>query len=462
MARARPWKIPPRRGPGAPGLAVLILALGVATAACGGDTQAAPAARPPAPAVVPGVDLRPEDDVDALDCASDRRGALHLVWREVLAERPGGPRYRVRYARREAGGATWSGPETVVEAADPPPRLVLLGGSVHALAGPGLRHVVATGAGSGWRAAGELLEAGGPPTLSYAAAAVDGRLLAVSFAREGRGELVLDATLWDPADGAVTTRRLAEFPPSPFDPPAPALATSGGVTSLVAAVNGQVRRTVQENGRSAEVVSPRARLVWLASRDGGRSWTAPRELPPPREGPPSTVRDVDLVASPEGLLAFYAAHGVWAERLAAEPGLPVQIAVPERSALHGGTGARSVTAARTGAGAGALAWIDERFRKSDRRWWNPLGGWPWSDSPDWINNDVFSLSLAELEGAPASVAGLRPARQTAAGSYAADACLAAAGRDLDLVWTGRRRVGKTRGGLGASPEIFLRQLRPTP
>ena len=113
------------------------------------------------------------------------------------------------------------------------------------------------------------------------------------------------------------------------------------------------------------------------------------------------ITSVALVGDAAGWSAFHTAAGVFAAR--GTDGGDWTLAQPVaayRRGLAGGTGAWGLHA-RAHEGAIRLWWIDERNRRSDRKPWNPLGGFPWSDAPDWANDGLFTLALTPGAGGAA-------------------------------------------------------------
>jgi hypothetical protein len=111
---------------------------------------------------------------------------------------------------------------------------------------------------------------------------------------------------------------------------------------------------------------------------------------------------------------------------------------------------------------GRLVWIDTRFRKSDRHWWNPLGGVPWSDDPDWKNNDVLTIAVSDIVALSVSPvkanALIAPSRLTEQLSYANSARVRASRTRLFALWSGRSKVGKRLDTFGQKPRMFYTTL----
>jgi len=426
-------------------------------------TSGSPGESPPSPILqVPGLGLGPRDDIDAVDFAVGPLGTLHVVWRAVV-HRSGStaPEYPVLYVQGEKGGEAWGRPIEIVGAAGEPPRIALTNGTVHVLFGPKLRHFVGDGSGP-FREEAPLVAAGRQRAVAFSAAAAGDGLL-IAYLLEVPDAAPAERALELHVAGGVGGRPdavIARFPGSVLRQPDPRLVAGGGRLHLLCALNMEGRsQTVGAGGRPVEQAEPGAQLFSLHSADGGATWTQPAEIGAGGSRPP-IVQAVDLVAQGGTLTAFYTAYGLWAAR-STDGGTwsaPVPVAPYSPSLSQGSSESGSVAAVAT-ADTGVLAWIDARFRKSDRRWWNPLGGLPWSDAdPLWANNDVFILGLPDLD---AVLAGrpVTPRRLTSPLSFArALRAAAAPGGRAVLLWAGRAKVGKQPESFHQPPAIFYEFL----
>lgn len=418
--------------------------------ACGAASPPSETSRDgPQGEVLPGPDLGPEDEIDGVDLRVERDGRLHVVWREV-DRRPGGtglPEYRTLYLQAARDGAGWSGPEALPFRA--PPRLVLSGGRPHALAGRRLELARRADDGA-WERLGRLLPEELPDAAAFdVAGAGDGFLVALLARRGADGPLRM-VTFGDAQDPPL--RRLAEHPPSPFEQPEPCLVVEGWRAHLLWAINTPTRAG---EGRGVGVVG---RVFYAGSDDGGATWSPPVEVTAAAPEPPSTIAGVELVRDGDGLLSLYASFGLHASASVdgGEWSVPVRFSGISGSSLRGGTEVRSPATAGN-----ALVWIDQRHRESDRRWWNPLGGFPWSDSPDWADNDLLLLPLDRVRRAleaPPGAPKPAPRRLTPELAYVHRLRAASSPERVYLLWSGRHPVGKARDSRGATPQLFLHRL----
>lgn len=440
---------------------LLCLLLGFAT---GLGCSPRPAAPPPTPASslsrIPHLGLGPTDDIDAVDFEVDRDGVLHVAWRAVL-QKPSssGAVYKVLYAQGAGGGAAWTTPVEIEGRRGKPPRVALTPGRIHVLQEQDLRHFISGDGGRSWQEAASPLPAGGGRVVGLDVLSHGESLLIAHLVRlsePGGGGLELRVARW-PAE--EPPRRVATFPGSTFQQPDPRLVAEGGRLHLLCGINSENRRTVSSGGRTAEEFQVSGRLVHTRSEDAGATWSEPVDVVPDGTVPAGIkpLEAVELLPLRGRLHALFSAFGLYASRL--EEGRPWSAPVPVApyavSASEGTYESGSVSAAAAG-GRGYVAWIDARFRKSDRSWRNPLGGAPWSDdSPFWTNNDVFLLPLAELE----ALSGSRPGRHeqvTPPGSFTRGLRVRAGGPDrFFLLWTGRKQGKKNLAASGQEPEIVF-------
>lgn len=427
--------------------------------------------------------LGPHDEIDALDVAAGPDGALEVAWREARRDAAAGAAavFTTRHATvtRDAGGDA-AAPMVIEAARGQPARIVAGADGLHALAGAVLAH--ARHDDGTWRALPDLLPAapaGAVPSaprqaLAFDVAALDGGLVVAFVAREpdaaapatsaGAPGLAEQAPLglfvvhWNAQTRGGPAQRVAVFPPTAFDPPAPRLLVEGRTLHLLAAVTGERREWQRSGAGLSEVVRTRAQLVYLQSSDAGATWSRPAAVMPDASEPdagsaPPEIRSVELVRHGDELLALHASFGVYVSRSRdGRSWLPPRRLAGYETGLEGGTHAFSLSAIGVDGGV-ALAWIDERFQRSDRRWWKPLGGWPWSDSPDWSNNDVFLLRPPALAAALAGRS-VVPERQTPPLARATAVRLQSVRGRPCLVWAGRTQVGHRSSSPSIPPSVF--------
>lgn len=409
------------------------------------------------------------DAIEASDFLVAPDATLHVVWR-AQTKAPEGPREmtdRLYYRAGAELGARWGRLTELDAVRGGAVRIVEHAGTLHVIAGPALRHFVSSDQGASWRELTPLLSDVMTPSVAFETLATAHGLFVATLSRSPRrgqvrhadAETRLDLLEWR-APGRIAPRLTLSLPASLSDPPAPSLVVLGQRAALAVAINGALRETVQTPQGPVEQVQARAQIHYLESSDEGATWSVPAMvLPPPisqaRAGPSRIDALAISVTGPERLLLF-SGYGIFAMRSADGRRWSTPSALADYATRFSeGTAESGPLALAPGPRDGqALAWIDARFRKSDRRWWNPLGGFPWSDdSPYWRNNDVF---IARLPNAGTAGAGdaLQPRRITRAPAYARTLALQALPNRLILLWAGRPRVGRTLDSFGASPALY--------
>ena len=156
------------------------------------------------------------------------------------------------------------------------------------------------------------------------------------------------------------------------------------------------------------------------------------------------------------MVVFYRAGVLFAMRSTGPASwtTPVSVAVPTQSPATRSYQAYSPSCASNGR-AGLVAWIDTRFTRSQQTALNPLGGFPWSDQPEWANNDVFSLPIGPYVAmAGGSVPAAPPIRHTADLSQASAVKVVIRGDSAHIIWSGRSKVGRSAPDAGEVPRLF--------
>lgn len=369
----------------------------------------------------------PGDRIPSFDAASGP-GALHVVWQ---VEQGGTARDRagVYYVRRTEG--TWSPPRRLATGDGGLVRLVAHDGELVLMIGRRLRVLGSTDHGVTWVARGDLLTPADPPAAavdmlwrSDASATVAYR--AGTHGPDGGPDAGRVFVLQYPSAAGHAVRALDDEPPTVVPGPPPRMARGPADRAHLAVA--QTVLTPSERGTT----SVASLALW--TEDGRGQWTRVLLVPPRTLG--GAVAGVALLADADHEpVLFWTARGLWS---ATPASAPRSLAVTA-SAL---VGARAETGEVAAVAFGErlyVAWIDARFRRSDRRWWNPLGGFPWSDDPDWINNDVL---LAEIDRARLHSQPIEPERVTSGTGFARDVRLVRDGDCLHVLWSGRKTVGK--------------------
>lgn len=398
-------------------------------------------------------DLRPEDTIEGLDLATGPDGTVHLVWRERLDPYEGSGDERIMYRRGRGDPVRWDPPMLVAEDVPGPFQVIVRRDGVHVLAGLRLAHWWLPAGADRWQAQSALLNDDAPLASEFDAVTV-GDSVVIAYTRSFMvGESAVYSLRWE--DKAVGEPGLvARYPVRPgVDVHLSEPTLLPRPDRLLLLWGGHI--LVEERKPSYTQFRDEGGVYAIWSMDGGTHWTQPDVNT--GAAVQTSLYDIAAVGVGPEPLALFAANGLFASRWHDGAwSLPRQLADYKVGDLSGSAKTFRVEAEQC-AGQTLVAWVDGRYQRSDRRWWNPLGGFPWSDDPDWDNNDLFVLSGRELQAELRGDAVL-PRRQTAPGSYTVDIALVDRDDHALLVWAGRAQVKKSRVDMGASPTIWQRRL----
>ena len=376
--------------------------------------------------------------IDSIDLAAEHE-RVHAVY---VVQGGASVPDRLEYIRSDRPGAGWTPPLLVASVPIDSVRVAVVGGVLHVVAGQRLNHWTLPSAPAA-PAAG-LFDAAADRALAFEAAGSDAALWVAVIAgttigRAAQTPLELRVIRVGPG-GERHSTVVGRFAPSVFSQVSPAMVIDGATVRVCAALN--LESHVNSGG--VDAISAAARIVYSESHDAGRTWTPVTDVVPP--GRFSSVSGIALdgpgrtiYVSSFGIFRSDFRSGGWRD--------PVQIA-PYRTSIAIGS-ERSGDVAVSG---GIVAWIDGRFTRSDRRWWNPLGGFPWSDDdPLWSNNDVFSMRTADAGNAS-------PTRLTGDETYAAALRLRTDGGRVLAAWAGRTHVSKRLADSPDPPAVFVAEI----
>lgn len=408
----------------------------------------APAATPPPAAVSLTADARltADDDIGGLDAVLDASGAVHVAWSEHTHFFSGTDgRARIVYRRGSGTPLRW-GPRIVL--ADGGgfgnPQVVADADGVHVFAGDWLHHWWLPGGGGAIRDLGDMLGENGPHAAAFDAIAAGGGIIVAFTQAYVQGDANVYGLRW--AGGNYTRLAIATSPRGRAAQPArPILRFYGRRLMLLWADESFYDVFAAKPGVVPVFRQDMAvRVAW--SDDDGLAWTKPVQISPLDS---ASIGRFAAAGTQQVPVAFLAGSGVYASRLRDGAWTaPARIADFEPGFFSGSKDTAAIAATQCD-GHAAVAWVDARFRRSDRRWWNPLGGFPWGDDPDWDNNDVFVATDALV----ANAATLVPLRLTAPESLTRAVALVARDGRLLVFRTGRARVHKSPTDMGAPPEV---------
>lgn len=402
---------------------------------------------------IPGIELGVNSDISAVDFVVDEHETLHVVW-AVKPNRTIASKERIFYARGENSGNSWSRPVQLADESTPSVKISARNGEVHVVFGLKLQHMMSRDNGNSWNMLEPLITSNDTSARMFDLAMTPGQLIALyaSMSRAGRGI---------PASSELSVVRWSPNNPSP---PRRIVWVEDEIASL---------RLVRDSERLHAVVSLNAgrkvtkgnvteyqtvaTILYLLSNDDGTTWSSPASVfASARDGssrniPSFAKGNIELLPFHGELFVFFHGSRLFMSRSTngAQWTEPASVTEYETSPLSATYSSRSVSAAAINASA-RLVWIDSRFRNTDRRWWKPLGGWPWSDQPDWTNNDVFTMPFSQSGTGKTVVEHLTPPL-----AYADTVRVHASPQRYVILWSGRRKVGKTLDAFNEPPSLFF-------
>jgi hypothetical protein len=406
------------------------------------------AAQPAVPAAVSltqGSGLAPRDDIDNLDAAIDAAGEVHVVWRERSNAYADGPQLeRIVYRHGSGTPLRWAPAIVIAQGArgSQRPRIVVAGDGVHIVSGPTLHHWWLAGAGAPPRDLGDMLAVDGPQASAFDLADSGNGLLVLFAAPEQGGRATLKAIGWTSA-GPQAPVPVATFQDSRGA--RPQLLRQGDRWFALWADNALDEYFDPQVAMMA--VGLQASLRTASSDDGGASWEA-------GYGPLKSASEIAAISAAQvagAPVAFIASDGLYEIHMDGRAWTaPKRIAAHEPGFFVDGRETSAVATAQCN-GRTAVAWVDARNRHSDRRPWNPLGGFPWGDDPDWDDNDLFVAT--DLPRSVDAAAALSPIRLTAGLSMTTGIAIVPRDGTLLVFRSGRARVRKSAYDAGAVPEV---------
>lgn len=426
--------------------------MGLLAAGCSATTEALP---PPdaTASLADASGLTASDEIDGLDLSTGSDGDLHLVWRERLGLYGNPAGERIIYRRGHGTPLRWDAPVIVTGSGTGKPQVAVTREGVHVFAGGRLRHWLLPPGGEAFEDLGDLLSGKFGAAASDAIAAANRVVIVFMASNPINGKHVFGVG-WSAA-GTTTPVTIAIASAPEAMRPGRAEPKLYPLDGRLMAIWPERVSTVTYDERTRATgyrSSARVRVAW--SEDGGLSWGSATEVT--ASPPPQSIGTVAAAGTVQAPVALFTAYGLFgSRRSSAGWSTPVRIAAYEPGWLSGSADTSEVAATQCG-GHTAVAWVDARHRRSDRRWWKPLGGFPWSDNPDWINNDLFvTTELSQVAGRPAAMA---PMRLTPEGSFTSQVAVAQRDGELIVLRAGRAQARKSPGDAGAPPYIL--QLPP--
>jgi hypothetical protein len=414
-----------------------------------------------------------EGEIQAIDFAVDGDRVIHLIWLLRIGDRHSSyvKSQEVWYRRGDLETNTWGKPRLLASKADGPPRIVRAGDTLHVIVPYHLRHFVSGDSGSTWTESTPLLHPAAH-IATHPEVAVDGDSLIVVYLSRRRdppgsydlGPTALFVTAW--GSGALGSTHIlyeSSDDASSLLGPRPRLDVSQRTRHVCLAVNHMIQDAPGDSLGGARRVRFKGTLCCWESSGGSGSWSRADSSEWPEEvySPPNSSSVYEYAAAEFGDLrvAFagnWTLHCVtWLRGDSTRVSRSVA-EVPER--WFSASRSTSCIEAAVGGDGGQVVWIDTRYGRTDRTPLNPLGGIPWSDAPDWGNNDVFALPIAKIIQGGSGVGKLVPSRLTRDLSFTQCLRAHATSRAVYVAWAGWSRYRRDHSHRDTPPSMWYTTL----
>ena len=426
----------------------------------------------PTPSAIPGAVARVEDSIESLDFCFTPDGALQLAWVLSLGRGSTGEvtLRQVQYQSFNSHTGVWRAPLALGHCEVGPVRIAGVGSMLHVVASGLLAHWVSGDSGHTWTTGTDLRGDSIVGATSFDAVSYRGSLILAyvtsrGAARRPRSESsIVLGVVRDSDPSGVSRQEFTLFRGEHSSPISPRLLSDGESLAIVYTLSYKALRSSSGETIASAKGPMQSRIFIMQSGDSGITWSQPREVGPigTAEQAPVLqssswlVTDMEASAFEGDVLVYYCAGAFFCTRSLGPRDWtpPVRVAAPPADPSSPSYSALSPSAASNG-NLGSLTWIDTRFHRSERSAQKPLGGLPWGDQPDWVNNDVFSLPLRAFprkgkQGAPR----LSPIRLTQDMSFTSVVKSRLYGDSVHVIWAGRAKVGRGKRDADEPPRIF--------
>lgn len=386
---------------------------------------------------IPSPDLTVDDTIDDLDFIVQGGHTVHLVYLVVRRNTYDIPqRSEIWYQQGDLTNGTWSKPSMIKSGSVEQPRVATYDKELDVLfiSDWDLEAVSSTDAGRSWARSSLALPRETATSFSVISDRGNLTLLYMGHIRDGEGFLSGRHKAMAMVIG--TERRdsvaIAEDSGPTGTGPWPRLAEHGHV--LVGAFCFAPIRNVEQGSSGGD-------HVFIAtSRDGGSFWAAPLEAS--FSPPVAAVRALDILPTASGRFVLLIDDTRVRILHLDEAGRSY-----EYPQAMGRKTEHQLSSFVAGASVGQteyVLWIDSRNAKRDAL---SLV----SDQPYWMNNDLFYAHLSDLTDVNAA---LHQVQVTGTGGYVRTVKAREGKGGLEIVWTGRKRVGRDEKEYGDKYELY--------
>lgn len=411
---------------------------------------------------IPASMVSDNEDISHMDFVVDAKGVSHVVW-TIRNTQTSAIMPEVFYTNSKNGGLTWKNPQKIAEDASGEVKIFSSEeGDLHVLIGVYGRHLKSADEGESWTELDELIPKNSKKLLAFDAVIEKHDLMLTYIATdEENGDSNASAKIY--AVRWISSTNVVQKPMHIASLPDPKsthirMTVNNNAMQILCALN-----TLQNGVFTAY-------LYDITSTDNGATWLPARDILTENISKdlkrPTHISDIELLPTGEDYTAIFYTnlHRIYTSK---SYGLNLWTPVTDiTDYVPGALAADFYVTSLSGVSINdrvALVWIDSRFTETDRRWWKPLGGWPWSDQPNLSNNDVLFFALSEQkkpsDETESDITTKNQAiRITPSMSLANEVRINIVDNQYIVVWTGRSRVGKTKTEFGKRSELFFTKV----
>lgn len=415
---------------------------------------------------IPQATVSGHENIQFMDFITDNKGIIYLVW-TVGGTNNKPVESKTFFSKSTNEGKSWSNPINI--AGSPLSKIKLIKTEaptvLHLFFADGKEHFISIDEGVAWKqvnaiAAEERIQA-------FDIIATKDRNLIAAYLVKSKGNtssqesLDVLTTRWDSQTNAMSKPEHITtfgFGRSSISSNALKLAYNGNVLHIVCAIK---KMTTITQGNTTSY-SDSTFLYDLSSQDNGIKWSSAQDVLGSEKYAKknhSSIMGINLLSTDKDLLILYLAERIYVKALSDREHPPVDIINYSPGALSPDFYVMSLASVPFKS-SGVVVWIDSRFTKTDRKWWKPLGGWPWSDQPDWSNNDIFLMGASTIQrllqsSKPEQISQNDYIRITPPLSVADVVRIHTLKQDYIVMWTGRWQIGGSKNSPKESNEIFM-------
>jgi len=349
------------------------------------------------------------------------------------------PRTELWWFHRNAEQDSWSPPALIAQGLTGPYSCIVSGKSTYIIAANSMIIMKRTDSNSDWNRIGSISSSLQIDPSDHAVVNIEGTHTAFAVGRIGSphdsnnhtSSLALQAASYID-DGTIIAGPVFEIPGSYENDVCLSLVKNQD--SIICYI---LCRTIQKRMKSHCLIT----AEW-ANKSQNWSWHRRHILPDADGIHTGRIETFEYIKLGERDLFIVQSSDLWVYPVDKEGNFDIPLRVSEYASGIKSHIANGVSTVRIGDDSLVLIWIDTDNRESDRKPWNPLGGFPWSDDTEWSNNDVFATTLHSCGLSGVIRRGSKTIRLTKQGSYSSSIMTVETMAGPIILLSSRDQVGK--------------------